>query len=262
MGNRMVYRGLIALVTCWVGSPAMADTVTFFGGGTGPTSTLGATLTAQGLNNPAFETTAETFLVPGPSGTNTILNFSFVQDLGGFTFAFATKDRSSVTADPITQKQAFAVEAAAGSILVFNDATQDPGATASFSVLAGTELIFFIIPNSTREAFLADPSAFYDPANQGFGSGFSSPLFSIADANPGQRDQFMAFVGNGKTLFAFEDLDRSIPNYSDDSFTDLVFSINTQLAPVQTAVPLPGVAMAGGALLGGMGLKRRRTKSA
>ena len=68
MGKILGYFVLAALLTCWTGPAIRADTVTFFGGGTGPASTLSPTLTDQGLNDPAFETTAETFLVPGAPG--------------------------------------------------------------------------------------------------------------------------------------------------------------------------------------------------
>ena len=112
--------------------------------------------------------------------------------------------------------------------------------TASFPVLAGTELGFFIVPNDTFANFLSAPATYYDPpANTGddIFANKRSPLFSVADANPGEFDQLLSFIGNGVTLFTFEDLTRNPGGNTDNSFTDLAFTIDAELEPVVNDPP-------------------------
>jgi hypothetical protein len=240
-------------------SSARADVITHFGNGVGPG--LGAHLDAVGIGaaNTAAETTATSFFVPGASGTNTTLTFHLVSDSGSFNFQFGYFNMAAVTANPITDRQNFAVQALSASTLIFDDVTQSPPATFTSSVAAGTQLGFFIVPNNTITNFLASPGSFYpsvlNPTN------LRAPLFSLSDANPGEFDQMVSFVGNGRTLFAFEDLTRI--GASDNNFQDLVFSLDAQLAvvppPVEpNPVPLPAAAWGGLMLIGGLGASRWR----
>ena len=66
---------------------------------------------------------------------------------------------------------------------------------------------------------------------------FRAPLFSQTVGNPGELDQMLSFASEDLTLFAFEDLTRTLlagggiplqPG-SDDEFTDLVITIDTAL---------------------------------
>ncbi len=223
----------LASALVWPLLPASANTFTHF---PGPTTNLTGILNSLNLNHPAFETTATTFVVPGAANTNTTLNFTFQQDFGSFLFDFGFFPTASVTGiDPINNKQAWATAALASATSVFDDRNINPVATSTpFTLAAGTELGFFIVPNNTLANFNANPSNFY-PSQTGNDS-LRSPLFSISDANPGELDQVISFVGNGKTLFAFEDLTRT--GATDNSFTDLVFTVDAELTPVG-AVPEP-----------------------
>src|SRR5688572_11677759 len=234
---------LVCLFTGLLGGSLLADTITHFPlpGQFPGVSTLLDTV-GIGSGNEASETIAETFVVPGAPGTTTTLTFTFVADFGGYLFTFGFYPLSAVTADPVSDKQNHAVQAVTNATLIFDDVTQDPGpaVTASFGVLAGTELGFFIVPNDTFANFLAAPATFYDPpANTGddIFANKRSPLFSVADANPGEFDQLLSFIGNGVTLFTFEDLTRNPGGNTDNSFTDLAFTIDAELEPVVNDPP-------------------------
>lgn len=215
--------------------PAWADTLTYFGDGVDSEDVSDLLSTVGIENNFATETTAESFLVPGTTGT-TELTFTFVVDLGAYQFNFGFFPLASVAGiDPITQKQDWATAALSAATPVFDDLSQDPVVSSSFTLNAGSELGFFLIPDNTITNFLANPSAFFP--SQTADSAFRSPLFSVSDANPGEFDQLLSFVSNGITLFTFEDLTRA--GDSDLSFTDLSFTVDAELAPVVQPVPEP-----------------------
>jgi hypothetical protein len=67
--------------------------------------------------------------------------------------------------------------------------------------------------------------------------GVSESFFSVSDANPGEFDQLLSFVGNGVTLFTFEDLTRIAGGGSDDDFEDIAFTIDAELNPVVNDPP-------------------------
>ena len=218
------------------------DVILQFGGL--KSASVSTILNTQGIGstNSAAETAISSFVVPGTSGTVS-LDFTLGVSEGGFKFTFGLYDLSAVTADPITQRQEYARQAIQQSVnsqwIVFSEHSPFNNVatnTKSISVNVGTTIGFFIVPNATAESFLGNPSAFYgaganfnapdSPLN--VSNQFWSPLFSASDANPGQKDQMLSFVGNGKTVLSFEDLTRTSFE-SDSDFNDLVFSINTPL---------------------------------
>ena len=257
-------------VLAFASTRAAADTITHFGDGAGGALVPGIlNSTGIGAGNTGAETTATTFIVPGAPATSTTLTFTFQADFGGYLFNFGFYDRNAVTADPVTDTLNYATQAITNGSLVFDDNVHDAGQTASFSVAAGTELGFFLIPNNTRANFLASPASFYpEPLGEPFNFRTTrAPLFSDTLANPGQFDQLLSFVGNGVTLFTWEDIART--GASDDSFADLAFTIDVQLTPRPpsgTPVPLPASLWMGASLLGGLGafrmLRRRANQSA
>jgi hypothetical protein len=156
----------------------------------------------------------------------------------------------------MTQKQQWAAEALSPSraTLIFDDRNVDPVTTSpNFSLMGGDQIAFFIVPDNTLDNFRANPGAFYaDPSGRGFGdTTVRSPLFSISNANPGEFDQMLSFAANGVSMFAFEDLTRT--GGSDDSFADLVFTVNAEIVPAPGALALLGIASAAG-------LRRRRPR--
>ncbi len=198
-----------------------------------------------GSTNAASETAISTFVVPGLPGTTVSLPLHLEISDGQFLFTFGVYDTSAVTADPITQRQEYARQAIQQSVdagwVVFSENSNPPGlGDKSITVAAGTELGFYIIPNNSQTTFLADPSLFYNgTANPNTAPNrFAkySPLFSVSNANPGERDQMLSFVGNGKTVLLFDDIPTTLVG-SDKDFNDLVFSINTPLTVTDRLQP-------------------------
>ena len=209
-----------------------AAVVTHFVGGTAPGQFPDVSFVLDnvgiGSGNVASETTVTSFSVPGPSGTNVNLTFRFERDTGSFLFSFGFFPLNAVGGmDPVTQKEAWATAAIGAATEVFDDRLVGPGATAAMNVSAGTELGFYLIPNNTQANFLGDPGAFYPPIT--IPGTLRAPLFSNSHANPGELDQMLSFIANGVTLFTFEDLARV--GFSDQDFTDLAFTVDTELIP-------------------------------
>ena len=134
----------------------------------------------------------------------------------------------------------------------------------TISMMGGTRIEFFIIPNNTLASFqedAADGNFSWGEAQLTGSSQYAWPLFSYADANPGTGtdgageglDQVMTFdgqtvtnmYGHGTeegTMVAFEDI-RRIGTASDEDFSDLVFFIGNVAS--DTPVPEPGTVFAG-----------------
>jgi hypothetical protein len=227
---------LLALALFGVPGFAAADTIRYDDGGF---ASVQQSLSGLGydLADSSIESTAETFVVPGTPGGDTRLEFTYIRDTGSYRFSFGVFDRAMVTADPVSDRQNWALQALGASTMVFDDREADPGATATVNVAAGTDLGLFLIPNDTLAALLDNPVAFY-------GGSRPEPLFSVSDANPGGFDQLMVFEAGGLTTFAFEDLSRA--GYSDEDFTDLVITMTatprSTPPPLQTAVAITEVA--------------------
>ena len=212
-----------AMLVCAMTS-ARADTITYT-----PAAfpALTGTLTSLGFGAAPTSAFAETYVVPGLTGTTTRLDFSFVQDLGGYQFSFGFFDRSAVTANAATDRAGWALQALQAATLVFDNRGLVPGATASFEVAAGMNLGLFLVPDDTLAAVLSNPSAF-------FGGPRPSPLFSVSSANPGGYDHFMSFETGGLFALAFEDLTRT--GWSDLDFNDLVVTMRATTATVSRQI--------------------------
>jgi len=210
-------------------TPAFADTITHFGDG--PFSDVPSLLDDVGIGqgNVGSETTAEIFMIPGAGMMLVTVTFDLERDTGGFDFNFGYYDPADGAAfSPVTEKEDYATAVLASAVEVFDDTADDPGATASFMIESGTDVGFYLIPNNLLTAFNAAPGDFYPPLTSP--DNLRAPLFSESDANPGEFDQMLSFVGNGVTLFTFEDLTRT--GSSDQDFTDLAFTIDTELIPM------------------------------
>lgn len=248
--------GLSLAALCLAHAPVWGDIVTHFGDGVG--SDVPGLLNSVGIGsgNAGSETTATSFVVPGLPGTDTLLTFTFVRDTGAFLFDFGLYPLSAATANPVTEKQLYAEQAIGAATPIFDDRAVNPGVTAGITVGAGTELGFFIVPNNTIGSFLASPGSFYP--SQTANADLRAPLFSVSDANPGELDQMLSFIGNGVTLFTFEDLTRT--GSSDEDFTDIAFTIDVELRPVDPPNGVPDGGSSLGILLAGLlglGLARR-----
>ena len=246
-----------AVLICVMSSVASADIVQQYGPGGVNSGLVNSLLGNLGIpQNASSETTAETFTVLG-SGLQTIdLGFTQRRDTGSFQFNFGFFEVSSVSGiNPVTQKEQWATAALANATLVFNDSTSSPGSTATLQVMGGTTLGFFLIPNNTLANFNNNPGAFYP--SQTSNNALRSPLFSISNANPGEFDQMLSFIGNGQTLFTFEDLTRT--GFTDRDYTDLGFTVDQEL--IGNVVPEPGsLALFSLGTLGIAVIQRRRSR--
>ncbi len=212
--------------------------------------------------NPVSETALTYYQVNGVGPAT--LDFRFKTDFGGFQFNFgAYKVTASLLAiDTSTDagKIAYATQAlASGNAgLIFNDVVDNPGATASVTMIAGDTIMggdtlgFFLIPNNSLTDFQTNQGSF---ALTGLGNPSRWPFFGFSDANPGGLDQLMSFggtsiiTGNSTSMFAWEDLTRLAGAGSDNNFSDLIFTVEgvTATPPV---VPEPATFAFGLALLG------------
>ena len=212
---------------------AFADTVTHFGDGIGSDVPTLLDQVGIGSGNSGSETTAEIFMVPGAGMVPVDVTFDFERDTGSFLFSFGYyKPADGAGLDPITQKEAFATAVLANAVEVFDDRDVNPGATTTIMIPAGIDVGFFIIPNNELQTFNANPSNFFP--SQTANDALRSPLFSQSNANPGEFDQMLSFVGNGVTLFTFEDLTRA--GNTDADFTDLAFTVDVALLPMQEEI--------------------------
>lgn len=198
------------------------------------------------------ENSASYFRVSGSGPVN--LDFRFVSDTGSFLFNFGVYKVNAALAAIDTSTDAgrtsYAQLALSSNLatMVFNDATQDPGATGRVTVNSGDVIGFFLIPNGTLADFRNNPASF---AVNSIGKRW--PLFSDAMANPGGKDQFMSFTGRSivantaVNFYSWEDLTRAaIPGAStDNSFHDMtVTASGGSLVPLNT-VPEPSTAVLG-----------------
>ncbi len=135
-----------------VSASSHADTIRYFDGGNYGIVTQTLSDVGYNTSDSAIELASDGFIVPGISGGSTRLDFTFVRDLGGYQFSFGVFDRSAVTADPVSDRQNWALQALATATVVFDNREVDIGATSSIDVATGTELGLFLIPNDTLQA--------------------------------------------------------------------------------------------------------------
>ncbi|HZJ14938.1 MAG TPA: DUF4114 domain-containing protein [Chthoniobacteraceae bacterium] len=223
--------------------------------------------------NPVTETTFQYYTVNGAGAAT--LNMRFKEDLGGYQFNFGaykvTPALLAIDTSTDAGRIAYANQALApgNAALIFNDSTQDPGASAALTMIGASNIMggdtigFFLIPNQTLAEFQSNPGSFSLTGN-GFAQPPNAwPLFGDATANPGGFDQLMSFdgtsiiTGNPTSMFAWEDLTRlpGTGTTSDESFSDLIFTVEGVTA---APVPEPATIGFGIALCGALGLSRPR----
>lgn len=183
----------------------------------------------------AIETSAETFRVPGEPGELVELTFTHEASLSGVPGAFGLYHPREIEADrsdPVALGLEIIEE---GDILIreHSQSTCDAPTSCSATVVfeAGTELGFYIIGDLVLQTPARVSTGRLGPSDVRY------PTFSDPDLNLAGFDQMLAFIGEGQTLFAFEDLKIGTgrADFLGD-FTDMVISVDAILIPV---VPEP-----------------------
>jgi len=194
---------------------------------------------------------------PVPPVLQSSLTFTALRDTGKFLYTFGLCPASAITnagsPSPITNKQQWAVACLGSAVTIFSDAaTSEDFTTGSTFVLTvcasgcdvipGENVFFFLIPNNdVATVLVANPN----PGDNFYPSSTDkeltrAPMFMIDEANPGEFDQLLSFVGGGVTLFTWEDKTRDDlipPNESDEDFTDLAFSVDGEVVDPCAAFP-------------------------
>jgi hypothetical protein len=192
---------------------------------------------------PLTETALSYYQVQG-SGPVT-LTFRFHFDTGGFLFNFGyyrwSPALDAIDTSTTAGKIAYATQALApgNASLIFDDATDEPGAVRTVTLNGGDVIGFFLIPDESLATFQSNPASFAVDGTGSIRLGLPGanrwPLFGLAAANPDGADQLMSFsgtsaaTGNPSSMFAWEDLTRATiagnPYPSDNAFNDLIFGI-------------------------------------
>jgi len=212
---------------------------------------------------------------PTPPIVFSELTFRALRDTGAFSYEFGYCPQEAVAGiDPIGDKENYAASCLSHprAMTLFADgATFEDvfvGSTTTVTVCAvgcdvtpGEVMRFWLIPNNNRATFVANCAPFENPSCDFYPSvvtpnSLRAPLFQDDDANPGEFDQLLTFikmdfdpeVDPAGTIFSWEDLTRTVlapaSGGSDQDFTDLAFSVDTQLEDIcmiQTP-PLVGIA--------------------
>jgi hypothetical protein len=263
-------------LTLITGSSVLADIVQY-NSNPGAYPNVTAALTAEYGANPVTETAFQYYTVNGAGAAT--LNLRFKDDFGGYLFNFGaykvTPALLAIDTSTDAGRIQYAQQALApgNAALIFDDNTQDPGATAALTmigantIMGGDTIGFFLVPNSTLSNFQTNQGQFSLTGDGFFQPPYAWPLFGDASANPGGFDQLMSFDGisavttNPTSMFAWEDLTRSNPGstQSDNSFSDLIFTVEGVTAT--PAIPEPGTIGFGLALCSALGLSRSRRGS-
>ncbi|MEM9079223.1 MAG: hypothetical protein AAGC74_00860 [Verrucomicrobiota bacterium] len=222
--------------------PQSAGTGQFAGSVSGDSGVVSSDVTtllsAEGLNQASSERVGQLMQMPA-SGN---VSFELIGDNSDLAFTLGIYDASDVaTLSP--GSPAYREVATAVSVVVLDNRTSEVGDSVSFDPanygLAGKEVGVVVIPHNIPENFLKNPHR-YSPKGAGNDTK-RQPLFSVNGANPGQKDQFLAFTnGTDRTLLAIEDLAREgnvgeVGADSDSDFSDIEIRITPAVDVVDSA---------------------------
>ncbi|MGJ8726063.1 MAG: DUF6923 family protein [Roseibacillus sp.] len=198
-------------------------------------SSVHSILEQVGMNDPQYESTAELLYVP--AGTNSV-TFDLLSDDSAMEFSLAIYDYDEVS---LWSPETLASRQVAGylSELIFDN--REAGAGKSITInpaalgLAGKNLGLMLIPNNTVDKFNSNPHR-YTP--RGAGDDLKrQPLFSLNNANPEAKDQFLIFSNEVSTLVCIEDYTRAAANEeaganSTETFSGAQIRITPALVPM------------------------------
>ncbi len=192
-----------------------------------------------GMNEADLEQVGELFHIP--AGLNR-LSIDFLDDRSSMKFTLCAVDYALLqTTDPTSLE--FRKIAAENAVTLMDDRTSDPGNTIVINPITagldGKDVILFIIPNNTVDTFLTNPWRYTAKGEDNRTK--RQPLFSLNNANPQGKDQFLTFSDGFSTIVTIEDYSRTtdtteLGEASDDSFDD----IQLQLRPALQAISFHG----------------------
>ena len=193
---------------------------------------VNALLANYGMDETDMEQVGELFHIP--AGLNQ-LSLDLLDDRSSMKFTLCAVDYELLqTTDPSSLE--FRQIAAQNAVVLMDDRLTDPGETVSInpiiSGLDGKDVILFIIPNNTVETFLTNPWRYTPKGNNNRTK--RQPLFSMNNANPQAKDQFLVFSDGYSTLLAIEDHSRTedvleLGEASDSSFDDIQIQMRPAL---------------------------------
>ncbi len=192
-------------------------------------------LRRMGIARADFEHVGQLYQLPSHP-----IDVTMIEDRSSMKFDLCVYDHDLIAhLDPSSLE--YRKQAARNATSIMDDRLNNIGSVTTFDPallgLAGKTVGFFIVPNNTRTTFLRNPWR-YTPKGEGERTK-RQPLFTINRANPGMRDQFLTFTGEGGTVFAIEDHSLfANPNFveagdpSDITFDDMIIHFNTPLKAV------------------------------
>lgn len=193
---------------------------------------VSALLANYGMDDKDMEQVGELFHIP--AGLNQ-LSFDLLDDRSSMKFTLCAVDYELLQATDPTSLE-FRQIAAQNAIILMDDRVTEPGQSTSINPiiagLDGKDVILFIIPNNTLETYLTNPWRYTPKGNDNRTK--RQPLFTMNNANPQAKDQFLVFSDGYSTLLAIEDHSRTeddleLGEASDDSFDDIQLQIRPAL---------------------------------
>jgi hypothetical protein len=192
-------------------------------------------LVSEGMNDVSYESNGELLYVP--AGLNSV-NFELIGDASDLEFSLAIYDFDQVSEwNPETLAYRQVASFLAEVILDNRTATAGTSVTINPAGLgfADKNLGLVLIPDNTFSKFSSNPHR-YTPRGNG-DSLKRQPLFSLNNANPGTKDQFLFFSNETSTLICIEDLTRAAADgeageESSNAFAGAHIRITPALMPV------------------------------
>jgi len=189
---------------------------------------------------------------PTPPSTMSTITFTALRDTGIYKYSFGLCPTTATDPfNPVTQKREFMVACITTAMVNSNlvlfvddgtvesfvggDTTTITSCASGCDVIPGETVHFWLIPNNNVATFLGGtpPGSDFYPSQTDMDN-FRVPFLMFDQANPGEFDQLLTFVGGGITLFTWEDKTRDDliqPGASDQDFTDLAFKADVEFDP-------------------------------
>ncbi|GHC42170.1 hypothetical protein GCM10007100_03890 [Roseibacillus persicicus] len=195
-----------------------------------------ALLSREAMDGSDCEVLGGVFQMPAEDISYT---FEFLDDRSSMKFTLGVVALDRIW-DLCAPSLLFREQAITDAVTIMDDRSLNPGDSVTFEPanygLLGKRVIFFIIPNNTKEVYLRNAWR-YTPRGNGERTK-RQPLFTIGEANPNGVDQFLLFSNETQTLMTIEDYCRAESSGeagepSDSSFDDIQIKITPALVETE-----------------------------